>query len=171
MAATTSQGKSFTVFIVGITVAAAGLAFSATGIGKVALVAGLAIIAYSFFRFFMIKPLEGPTAEGETTRSIEACRISPRPGRLDRGSLRSAPDPERDRPHGQYRYRPGHFTVRHSRDPAYRRQQECDLESLARQHQSKSHPGAEIDEKCSLRILYLRHRGGVVGWRTSGGPR
>ena len=62
MAATTSQGKSFTVFIVGITVAAAGLAFSATGIGKVALVAGLAIVAYSFFRFFMIKPLEGPTA-------------------------------------------------------------------------------------------------------------
>ena len=65
MAATTSQGKSFTVFIVGITVAAAGLAFNASGIGKVALVAGLAIIAYSFFKFFMIKPLEGPTAEAK----------------------------------------------------------------------------------------------------------
>lgn len=65
MAATTSQGKSFTVFIAGITVAAAGLAFSATGIGKVALVAGLAIVGFSFFRFFMIKPLEGPTAEAK----------------------------------------------------------------------------------------------------------
>ena len=65
MAATTSQGKSFTVFIAGITVAAAGLAFSATGIGKVAFVAGLAIVGFSFFRFFMIKPLEGPTAEAK----------------------------------------------------------------------------------------------------------
>ena len=65
MAATTSQGKSFTVFMVGITVTAAGLAFIASGIGKVALVAGLAIIGYSFFKFFMIKPLEGPPAEGK----------------------------------------------------------------------------------------------------------
>lgn len=65
MAATTSQGKSFTVFIVGITVAAAGLAFSASGIGKVSLVAGLAIIGYSFFKFFTIKPLEGLPAEGK----------------------------------------------------------------------------------------------------------
>jgi hypothetical protein len=65
MAATTSQGKSFTVFIVGITVAAAGLAFSATGIGKVALVAGLAIVGLSFFRLFKIKPLEGPTAKAK----------------------------------------------------------------------------------------------------------
>src|SRR3954468_21771102 len=65
MAATTSQGKSFTVFIVGITVAAAGLAFSASSMGKVALVGGLAIIGYSFFKFFIIKPQEGPTAEGK----------------------------------------------------------------------------------------------------------
>jgi hypothetical protein len=65
MAATTSQGKSFTAFIVGLTVAAAGLAFNASGIGKVALVAGLAIVGYSFFRFFMLKPLEGPTAEAK----------------------------------------------------------------------------------------------------------
>lgn len=65
MAATTSQGKSFTVFMVGITVAATGLAFSASGIGKVALVAGLAIIGYSFFKFFMLKPHEGAPAEGK----------------------------------------------------------------------------------------------------------
>jgi len=58
MAATTSQGKSFTIFTAGITVAAAGLAFSGSGIGKLALVAGLAIIGYSFLKFFLIKPQE-----------------------------------------------------------------------------------------------------------------
>jgi hypothetical protein len=65
MAATKSQGKSFTLFIVGITVAAAGLAFIATGIAKLALVVGLAIMGFSFFSFFKIKPLEGATAVGK----------------------------------------------------------------------------------------------------------
>jgi hypothetical protein len=65
MAATTSQGKSFTAFIVGATVAAAGLALSSTAMGKVALAVGLAIIGYSFFKFLMIKPLEGAPAEGK----------------------------------------------------------------------------------------------------------
>jgi hypothetical protein len=63
MAATTSQGKSLTTFMVGITVAAAGLAYIATGIAKLALVAGLAIIGFALFSFFRIKPLEGPVAE------------------------------------------------------------------------------------------------------------
>jgi hypothetical protein len=76
MAATTSQGKSFTVFVAGITVAAAGLAFSASGIGKVALVAGLAIIGFSFFRFFMIKPLEGPTAEGKQPAALKLAGLA-----------------------------------------------------------------------------------------------
>ncbi|HEY3626084.1 MAG TPA: hypothetical protein VGL00_07365 [Terracidiphilus sp.] len=76
MAATTSQGKSFTVFVAGITVAAAGLAFSASGIGKVALVAGLAIIGFSFFRFFRIKPLEGPTAEGKQPAALKLAGLA-----------------------------------------------------------------------------------------------
>ncbi len=71
MAATTSQGKSFTLFIVGVTVAAAGLAFIATGIAKLALVAGVAIIAFSFFSFFKIKPLEGPTAEAKQPAALK----------------------------------------------------------------------------------------------------
>jgi len=71
MAATTSQGKSFTIFIAGTTVAATGLAFSASGIGKAALVAGLAIIGYSFFKFFVMKPLEGPPAEGKQSASLK----------------------------------------------------------------------------------------------------
>ena len=62
MAATTSQGKSFTLFIVGLTVAAAGLAFVATGMGKVALAAGVIALIVAFAAFFKIKPLEGETA-------------------------------------------------------------------------------------------------------------
>lgn len=62
MAATTSQGKTFSVFMVGITIAAAGLSFVASGIGKAALAAGLLIVAYSFAGFFKIKALEGVTA-------------------------------------------------------------------------------------------------------------
>ena len=76
MAATTSQGKSFTVFIVGITVAAAGVAFSASGVGKVALVAGLAIVAYSFFQFFKIKPSEGPAAEGKQPAALKLAGLA-----------------------------------------------------------------------------------------------
>jgi len=76
MAATTSQGKSFTLFIAGITVAAAGLAFIATGIAKLALIAGLAITGYSFFSFFKIKPLEGPTAEGKQPATLKLAGVA-----------------------------------------------------------------------------------------------
>jgi hypothetical protein len=76
MAATTSQGKSFTVFIVGITVAAAGLAFISTGIAKLALVAGLAIIGISFFSFFKIKPHEGPTAEAKQPAGLKLAGLA-----------------------------------------------------------------------------------------------
>jgi len=71
MAATTSQGKSFTLFITGITVAGAGLAYSATGLGKVALIAGFLIVALSFARFLRIKPLEGMTAAGKQPAALK----------------------------------------------------------------------------------------------------
>jgi hypothetical protein len=45
MAATKSQGATFTGFAAGITIAAAGLAYVGTGIGKLALAAGLVILA------------------------------------------------------------------------------------------------------------------------------
>jgi hypothetical protein len=64
MAATTSQGRTFTIFITGLTVAAAGLAFVGSGGGKLALGLGLIIIAFSGARFLKIKPLEGITASG-----------------------------------------------------------------------------------------------------------
>src|SRR4051812_48596101 len=59
MAATTSQGKTFTLFTVGLTAAAAGLAFAATGIGKVALVLGLLGLVVAFAGFFKLKAAEG----------------------------------------------------------------------------------------------------------------
>jgi len=59
MAATTSQGKTFSLFIVAITIAAAGLAYVSTGGGKAALVIGLIGVAASLAGFFRIKPLEG----------------------------------------------------------------------------------------------------------------
>jgi hypothetical protein len=64
MAATTSQGRAFTVFMAGLTVAAAGLAFVGSAGGKVALVVGLIIVAFACASFMKIKPLEGVTAVG-----------------------------------------------------------------------------------------------------------
>lgn len=64
MAATTSQGKSFALFLAGLTVATAGLAYVASGAGKLALVVGLAIVAVAFAVFLKIKPLEGKIADG-----------------------------------------------------------------------------------------------------------
>ena len=62
MAATTSQGRTFTLFMVAITVAAAGLAYFSTGGGKAALVSGLIGVAASLASFLKIKPLEGKAA-------------------------------------------------------------------------------------------------------------
>jgi len=62
MAANTGQGRSFTTFLVGFTLACGGIAYLSTGLGKVALVAGLAIFAGSLFGFLKLKPLEGKPA-------------------------------------------------------------------------------------------------------------
>ena len=71
MAATTSQGRTFTIFLVGLTVAAAGLAFIATGLAKVALFVGLIIIGFSLVSFFKIRPLEGMTAVGKQPAALK----------------------------------------------------------------------------------------------------
>jgi hypothetical protein len=63
MAATKSQGRAFTLFMLGITVAAAGIAAYASGSGKLALVGGLVVLAVSFGVFLKIKPEEGAPAE------------------------------------------------------------------------------------------------------------
>lgn len=64
MAATKSQGRAFTLFMGGITAAAAGIAYFSTGTGKIALAFGLIVLAVSLFRFIKIKPEEGQVAEG-----------------------------------------------------------------------------------------------------------
>lgn len=64
MAATTSQGKQFTLFMVGLTAVCAGIAFFASGTAKVTLIAGLIVLALALWGLFKIKPLEGKTAGG-----------------------------------------------------------------------------------------------------------
>jgi hypothetical protein len=65
MAATKSQGKAFSLFMVGITAACAGIAYLSSGSGKMFLVVGLAILIGSFGIFLKIKPLEGKPALGD----------------------------------------------------------------------------------------------------------
>src|SRR5690242_9325105 len=59
MAANTGQGRQFIMFLVGFTVACAGIAAISTGFGKILLVAGIAILAGSMMGFLKLKPLEG----------------------------------------------------------------------------------------------------------------
>jgi len=63
MAATTGQGRSFATFIVGLTVACAGVAYFSSGGGKLLALLGTAILVASLFGFLKIKPLEGKTAQ------------------------------------------------------------------------------------------------------------
>ena len=63
MAATKSQGKAFSLFMLGVTVTAAGIAYFASGSGKLALIGGLVVLGVSFGIFLKIKPDEGESAE------------------------------------------------------------------------------------------------------------
>ncbi len=62
MAANKQQGSSFALFLVGGTIASAGLLGAA--FGKVALAVGLILVALSFLWMFKIKPLEGKISNG-----------------------------------------------------------------------------------------------------------
>jgi hypothetical protein len=64
MAATKSQGRDFTLFMAGLTAVCAGVAFSDTGTGKLALIVGAVAVIASLWGFFKIKPLEGKTGGG-----------------------------------------------------------------------------------------------------------
>jgi hypothetical protein len=72
MAANTGQGRNFTVFLVGFTVACAGIAALSTGLGKLMLVAGAAILLGSLMGFLKIKPLEGKTAQKAGAGAMKA---------------------------------------------------------------------------------------------------
>ncbi len=64
MAATKSQGRAFTLFMAGLTTACAGIAYFASGSGKLALLVGAVALAASLFMLHRIKPLEGKIAIG-----------------------------------------------------------------------------------------------------------
>jgi len=63
MAANTGQGRSFAVFLIGLTVACAGVAELSSGLGKLLLLVGLVILAGSVFGFLKLKPREGKPAQ------------------------------------------------------------------------------------------------------------
>ena len=63
MAANKGQGRSFAVFLVGLTVACAGLASWSGGSGKLLLVVGVLVVAVSLVMALGIKPLEGKVAQ------------------------------------------------------------------------------------------------------------
>jgi hypothetical protein len=63
MAATKSQGKAFSLFMVGLTTACAGIAYLSSGSGIAALIVGLIVLAVSFGLFLSIKPQEGKVPE------------------------------------------------------------------------------------------------------------
>ena len=62
MAANKGQGRSFAVFLVGLTVACAGFATWA-GSGKLLLIAGLVVMGVSLMMALGIKPQEGKVAQ------------------------------------------------------------------------------------------------------------
>ena len=76
MAATTSQGKTFTLFIVAITVAAAGLAYVSTGAGKAVLFIGTIGVIASLASFLKIKPLEGAAAIASEPTGLKLAGIA-----------------------------------------------------------------------------------------------
>ena len=72
MAATSGQGRSFTTFLVGLTVACAGIAYFSSGMGKFALVVGVVIFGLSLLQFLKLKPLEGAPAQTAGAGGIKA---------------------------------------------------------------------------------------------------
>jgi len=63
MAANTGQGRGFAVFLVGMTVACAGIFDISSGLGKLLLVVGVVIVLASLLTFLKLKPLEGKPAQ------------------------------------------------------------------------------------------------------------
>jgi heme A synthase len=62
MAATKSQGRALTIFLVGITTACAGLSYYSSGSGKLTFFVGLVVLLASFALCIKIKSEEGKIA-------------------------------------------------------------------------------------------------------------
>ena len=72
MAANTGQGRGFTTFLIGFTVACVGIASLSTGLGKFLLAVGVVIVVASLFGFLKLKPLEGPPAQKASPTTMKA---------------------------------------------------------------------------------------------------
>jgi hypothetical protein len=71
MAASTGQGRAFTTFLIGFTVACAGIAEISAWFGKFLLAVGLVIVVASLFGFLKLKPLEGKTADAPSSTTMK----------------------------------------------------------------------------------------------------
>ena len=71
MAASTGQGRSFTTFLIGLTVACVGIAFFSAGYGKPLLAVGVIIVSASMFGFLKLKPLEGKPAQTSSPTTMK----------------------------------------------------------------------------------------------------
>jgi len=71
MAAHSGQGRSFATFLVGLTIACAGIAYLSSGYGKLLLVIGAAVFLGSLFGFLKIKPQEGKPAQKTSSAGMK----------------------------------------------------------------------------------------------------
>lgn len=75
MAANKQQGQWFGLFLAGLTAACAGIYGISSGIGKVALVIGLIVLAVSFAKFLKLKSLEGKAASGAQSELMKGLGV------------------------------------------------------------------------------------------------
>jgi hypothetical protein len=71
MAANKQQGRSFGLFIAGLTTACAGVAYFSSGLGKVALILGIVVLAVTCWKFFKLIPVEGKVALGSQPAAMK----------------------------------------------------------------------------------------------------
>jgi hypothetical protein len=75
MAATKAEGSTLSVFLVGLTMGCAGLAFADTGVGKLAGIAGAVLLIISFVAAAKIKPQEGKPAQPKQVSGLRILGI------------------------------------------------------------------------------------------------
>ena len=75
MAANKQQGQWFGLFLVGLTAMSAGIAGLSGGLGKMALLLGLVLLAASLWKFLKLKPLEGRIALGSQPAAMKLVGI------------------------------------------------------------------------------------------------
>ena len=71
MAASTSQGRMFTGFLVALTTLCAGIAYVSTGLGKLAAAVGAVLLVVVLAGLARIKPLEGKTAQKTAPEALK----------------------------------------------------------------------------------------------------